>query len=131
MEPSPWMGPPENMSGIQKLQFSLTKKKTKNIYIYKTNGTQSLDGPPENMSGIQKLQFSLTKKQKKTTKNKIKTNPLACFLGDPSRDSVPFVFFCFFIDFVLFISCFFLIFPLGPMLDLFFWFDFFLFFLVF
>ena len=80
MEPSPSMGPPENMSGIQKLQFSLTKK----------NGTQSLDGsprkhvrnpkiaifphkkkqmepspwmnPPENMSGMQKLQFSLTKK---------------------------------------------------------------------
>ena len=26
MEPSPWMGPPGNMSGIQKLQFSLAKK---------------------------------------------------------------------------------------------------------
>ena len=31
MERSPWMGPPENMSGIQKLQFSLTKEAKKNL----------------------------------------------------------------------------------------------------
>ena len=62
MEPSPWMGPSENMSGIQKLQFSLTKKQ----------------------------------------KNKIKTNPLACFLGGPIQGLgsicffiLYFVYFCF------------------------------------
>ena len=70
------------------------------------------------MSGIQKLQFSLTKKQQKSKNNKIKTNPLACCLGDPSRDSVPFVFF-------LILFYFFLFFPLGPIWDLFFWFVFF------
>ena len=63
MEPSPWMGPPENMSGIQKLQFSLTKKKENKKK--KQMEPSPWMGPPENMSGIQKLQFSLTKKKTK------------------------------------------------------------------
>ena len=83
MEPSPWMGPPENMSGIQKLQFSLTKKQ----------------------------------------KNKIKTNPLACFLGGPIQGLGSICFFCCFLT----LFCLFFVFPFGLVLDLFFWFDFFAF----
>ena len=69
----------------------------------KTNGTQSLDGSlRKHVRNPKKNNFP----SQKTKKNKkIKTNPLACFLGDPSRDSVPFVF---------------LIFQFGPILDLFF-----------
>ena len=69
MEPSPWMGPPENMSGIQKLQFSLTKKQKKQMEPSPWMGT------PENMSGIQKLQFSLTKKKQKNQKKKQRMMP--------------------------------------------------------
>ena len=84
MEPSPWMGPPKNMSGIQKLQFSLTKKKwnpvpgwvpqktcpeSKNCKFpsqKKTNGTQSLDESPR--KHVRNAKFTFPSQRNKKTK---------------------------------------------------------------
>ena len=127
MEPSPWMGHPENISGIQKFQFSLTKKQKKQME------PSSWMGPPENMSGIQKLQFSLTKNLKKSKKNKIKTKKSFSMLSGGPIQGLGYIFlflFCF-VLFFLFIFCF-LFFHLGLFwiffFDLFFWFLCFLFF---
>ena len=67
MEPSPWMGPPENMSGIQKLQFSLTKKKRK-----KKNKWNPVPGwaPQKTCPESKNCNFPSQKKQKNQKKKK-------------------------------------------------------------
>ena len=95
------MGSPRKHVRNPKIAIFPTKKqKPKKNKI--TNGTQSMDGPPRKHVRNPKIAIFPHKKNKISKKHKIKTNRLACFLGDPSRDSVPFVFFVLIVFFLFF-----------------------------